>query len=320
MAHIAQSERSAPQKLQRLTCQIHTPPWVSLVAGGIAGGVEAAITVSPTILHVCIAINIWQYPFEYSKTRVQLLDNSAVKTLNPLRLIFQVAKQEGVSALYTGCSTLVIGTTAKAAVRFVSYDTIRNSLTDNHGVLSPGKGILAGMVAGAVESVLAVTPTERVKTALIDDAKGAREFKSSLHAIRVLVQRHGITELYRGLLSTAMKQSATSAVRMGTYNMLKEATRSKGIKTNVFTTFGTGAIAGVVTVYATQPFDTIKTRAQGVQGASITEASRSVIRDHGIRGFWKGSSMRLGRLLLSGGIVFSVYEEVADMLSPGTHK
>jgi solute carrier family 25 citrate transporter 1 len=51
-------------------------------------------------------------------------------------------------------------------VRFVSYDTIRNSLTDNHGVLSPGKGILAGMVAGAVESVLAVTPTERVKTAL----------------------------------------------------------------------------------------------------------------------------------------------------------
>jgi solute carrier family 25 citrate transporter 1 len=78
------------------------------VAGGIAGGVEAAITVSPTILHVCIAINIWQYPFEYSKTRVQLLDNSAVKTLNPLRLIFQVAKQEGVSALYTGCSTLVI--------------------------------------------------------------------------------------------------------------------------------------------------------------------------------------------------------------------
>lgn len=26
--------------------QLHTPQWVSLVAGGIAGGVEAAITVS----------------------------------------------------------------------------------------------------------------------------------------------------------------------------------------------------------------------------------------------------------------------------------
>jgi solute carrier family 25 citrate transporter 1 len=30
--------------------------------------------------------------------------------------------------------------------------------------------------------------------------------------------------------------------------------------------------------------------------------------------------MRLGRLLLSGGIVFSVYEEVSAVLSPGTHK
>ncbi|KAJ5757434.1 Mitochondrial carrier protein [Penicillium nucicola] len=293
------SERSV-NKTQR----DKTPQWVSLVAGGVAGGLEAAIT----------------YPFEYSKTRVQLLDNSAVRTSNPLRLIFQVAKQEGVGALYTGCSTLVVGTTAKAAVRFVSYDTIRNSLTDDHGVLSPGRGMLAGMFAGAVESILAVTPTERIKTALIDDAKGARQFKSSLHAAQVLVQKHGVTELYRGLLSTMMKQSATSAVRMGTYNVLKETIKANNVKTNVVTTFGIGAVAGVVTVYATQPFDTIKTRAQGVQGVGIAQACQSVIRDYGIRGFWKGSSMRLGRLLLSGGIVFSVYEEVAALLSPGTHR
>ncbi|KAJ5806450.1 Mitochondrial carrier protein [Penicillium pulvis] len=300
MALVAKSEETEIKKPQR----VKTPQWVSLVSGGVAGGVEAAIT----------------YPFEYSKTRVQLLDNSAIRTSNPLRLIFQVAKQEGVGALYTGCTTLIVGTTAKAAVRFVSYDTIRNSLADERGVLSPGRGMLAGMTAGAVESVLAVTPTERIKTALIDDAKGARQFKSSFHATKLLVQRHGITELYRGLVSTMMKQSATSAVRMGTYNMLKETIKAKGIKTNMFTTFGIGAVAGVVTVYATQPFDTIKTRAQGVQGAGIMEASRSVIKDYGIRGFWKGSSMRLGRLLLSGGIVFSVYEEVSAILSPGSHR
>lgn len=132
----------------------------------------------------------------------------------------------------------------------------------------------------------------------------------------VLVQRHGPRELYRGLVSTTIKQSATSAVRMGTYNILKEVTKSQGIAPSVFTNFGVGALAGVVTVYATQPFDTVKTRAQGVQGAGIAEAVRSVVRDYGIRGFWKGSSMRLGRLLLSGGIVFSVYEEMVTLLSP----
>ena len=131
----------------------------------------------------------------------------------------------------------------------------------------------------------------------------------------MLVRNNGIGELYRGLVSTTIKQSSTSAVRMGTYNILKEATKSQGIKSSVLTTFGTGALAGLVTVYATQPFDTIKTRAQGVKGVGIIEAARSVIQDHGIRGFWKGSSMRLGRLLLSGGIVFSVYEQVSQLLS-----
>ncbi|KAI9037764.1 uncharacterized protein KD926_000027 [Aspergillus affinis] len=281
--------------------QQHTPQWVSLVAGGVAGGVEAAVT----------------YPFEYSKTRVQLLQQgTAVAPSNPLRLILQVARQDGIGALYIGCSTLIIGTTAKAAVRFLSYDTIRNSLADDRGTLSAGRGILAGMVAGAVESVLAVTPTERVKTALIDDAKGARRFRSSRHAVAVLIQDHGPRELYRGLVSTTIKQSATSAVRMGSYNILKEVTKSQGIVPSVFTNFSMGALAGVVTVYATQPFDTIKTRAQGVQGASIAEAARSVVRDYGVQGFWKGSTMRLGRLLLSGGIVFSVYEEMAALILP----
>ncbi|CAK43085.1 hypothetical protein CBS115989_10512 [Aspergillus niger] len=289
MATLASSTK--PQKQ-------YTPQWVSLIAGGVAGGVEAAST----------------YPFEYAKTRVQLLRTSKSTPSNPLRLIFTVAQQEGVGALYTGCSTLIIGTTAKAAVRFVSYDTIKNALSDERGSLSPARGIVAGVVAGATESVLAVTPTERIKTALIDDAKNARQFRSSLHATQVLVRTHGLRELYRGLVSTTLKQSATSAVRMGTYNILKESFKAHDIPPTLFTTFCMGALAGVVTVYATQPFDTIKTRAQGVQGAGLVEAIRNIQSDYGVRGFWKGSSMRLGRLLLSGGIVFSVYEKMTYLL------
>ena len=101
---------------------------------------------------------------------------------------------------------------------------------------------------------------------------------------------------------------------MGTYNILKETVNSYGIPPSVVVTFGTSAIAGVVTVYATQPLDTVKTRAQGARGVGIGEATRSVVQDYGIGGFWRGSSMRLGRLLLSGGIVFSVYEQVAGIL------
>jgi solute carrier family 25 citrate transporter 1 len=150
-------------------------------------------------------------------------------------------------------------------------------------------------------------------TPRIDDAKGAKRFKGSIHATRILIREQGLSSLYRGLASTTMKQSATSAVRMGSYNYLRELSKTYQIAQNTATTFATGALAGIITVYATQPFDTVKTRAQSAIGASTVKALTSVLRDSGVRGLWRGSTMRLGRLVLSGGIVFSVYEKVVSV-------
>ncbi|KAH5750647.1 hypothetical protein HBI17_097600 [Parastagonospora nodorum] len=273
---------------------------VSLLSGAIAGGVEATAT----------------YPFEFAKTRAQL-QASTTGSRNPFAVIANVAKSDGIGAIYTGCSTLIVGTAFKAGVRFLSFDSIRTRLADERGVLSPARGLLAGMMAGAVESVVAVTPTERVKTALIDNEKSSTKlYNGGFHATKVILQTHGIAGLYRGLVSTTMKQSATSAVRMGSYNVLKEFARRKNLPQNSAVTFGLGAIAGTITVYATQPFDTIKTRAQSAKGATTGEAFRSVMQSSGVRGFWSGSTMRLGRLVFSGGIVFTVYEKVASLLTP----
>lgn len=280
----------------------HTPSAaVSLLAGAVAGGVEATVT----------------YPFEFAKTRAQLqAGGTSSGSRNPFAAIAQVARADGVGAIYTGCSTLILGTAFKAGVRFLSFDAIRNRLVDDRGVLSPGRGILAGMLAGAVESVAAVTPTERIKTALIDDAKSShRQFRGGFDATRSIMAAQGLPGLYRGLVSTTMKQSATSAVRMGSYNVLKEASKKNSLPQNSGTTFAIGALAGTITVYATQPFDTIKTRAQSARGASTAEAFRSVLMQSGVKGFWSGSTMRLGRLVFSGGIVFTVYEKVAALLS-----
>jgi solute carrier family 25 citrate transporter 1 len=276
---------------------------VSLLSGAVAGGVEATAT----------------YPFEFAKTRAQLQAGTG-GSKNPFAVLAQVARSDGVGAIYTGCSTLIVGTAFKAGVRFLSFDSIRNRLADERGVLSPARGVLAGMLAGTVESIVAVTPTERVKTALIDNAKSssAERYRGGFHATKMILQTHGLPGLYRGLVSTTMKQSATSAVRMGSYNVLKEFSRQKNLPQNSAVTFGLGAIAGTITVYATQPFDTIKTRAQSARGATTMEAFRSVMQSAGVRGFWSGSTMRLGRLVFSGGIVFTVYEKLAALMTPSS--
>ena len=60
----------------------------------------------------------------------------------------------------------VKGTAAKAGVRFLVFDSVKSALSDQLGESPALRGIIAGMLAGAAESVTAVTPTERIKTAL----------------------------------------------------------------------------------------------------------------------------------------------------------
>ncbi len=260
--------------------------------------------------------NLSNAAFEFAKTRVQLHDDSP--TRNPFRVIKGVIEKEGARSLYKGCETLVAGTVLKDGIRFISFDSIKNAFKDPEtGTLSPLRNLMAGISAGVVASTFAVTPTERIKTALIDDARHDRRFKSPWHATTTLVKEHGVLRaLYRGYVTTTLKQASSTAVRLGTYNILKDFERLRNIPQTTATTFANGAVAGTVVVFATQPFDTLKTRAQSVKGAGVMEAFKSIIDDYGVKGLWRGSTMRLGRTVLAGGILFTTYEWVAALIQP----
>lgn len=174
------------------------------------------------------------------------------------------------------------------------------------------------MSAGVLASIFAVTPAERIKTAMIDDARssGPRRFKGTLHCIRTLVADNGITAVYRGFVTTTLKSMGTTSARLGSYSILKEYESARDIPQTTATNFANGAVAGTFTTYATQPFDVLKTRAQSAKGAGTVEAFQSVISDYGIKGLWKGTTMRLGRTVFAGGILFTVYEQVVAILNP----
>ncbi|KAF3046551.1 hypothetical protein E8E12_010798 [Didymella heteroderae] len=280
----------------------NTPAVVSLISGGIAGGVEGFMT----------------YPAEFAKTRVQLrVENGQPTPRNPFLVITQIYKNEGLRALYKGCGALVFGSVGKDAVRFVFFDQIKEAFADPEtGTLTPGRNLLAGMAAGVVASITAVTPTERIKTALIDDARTERRFRSGLHATRVIWEEHGIFGIYRGFAGTTLKQASATAFRLGTYNILKDYEKKRDIPQNTAVNFANGSVAGTVTTLATQPFDVIKTRSQSARGTSTLEAVKSVLLDYGVRGFWKGTTMRLGRTVFSGGILFTSYEAAVKIVHP----
>jgi solute carrier family 25 (mitochondrial citrate transporter), member 1 len=264
-----------------------TPPIVSVLSGGVAGGFEAAAT----------------YPFEFAKTRVQLHnENGAKPPRNPFRIVFQVYEKEGFRSLYKGCSALIVGSIGKDAVRFLSFDTVKNAFKDPEtGTLSPARNMLAGMSAGVVASIFAVTPTERIKTALIDDARSARRYRSTVNAILIILREDGFVGLYRGFAGTTLKQASATSFRMGSYNIIKDFEQKRNIPQNTAINFVNGAVAGIITTLATQPFDTIKTRSQSAKATTTMGAVASIMKDGGVRSFWRGTIMRLGRTVFSGG-------------------
>lgn len=87
---------------------------------------------------------------KFAKTRLQLHSGPSKFPRNPFHIVLQVYHQEGLRALYKeGCGILIIGSIGKDAVRFSSFDSIKNAFRyPETGVLSSGRNMLAGMAAG----------------------------------------------------------------------------------------------------------------------------------------------------------------------------
>ncbi|KAJ5548642.1 hypothetical protein N7513_005876 [Penicillium frequentans] len=270
----------------------------SIIAGSTAGAVEIAIT----------------YPAEFAKTRTQLNRRLAAGQKLPWPPFG--------SQWYAGCTTLIIGNSLKAGIRFVAFDAIKAALQDENGKISGPRTVVAGFGAGFTESLLAVTPFESIKTQLIDDRKAAKpRMRGFLHGSRIIWQERGIRGFFQGFVPTTARQAANSATRFTAYTTLKQFAEgyvAPGEKLGTLSTFAIGGIAGIITVYVTQPLDTVKTRMQSIEASKNYKNSfvcaSSIFKNEGFFTLWSGAVPRLARLILSGGIVFTMYEKSIEMM------
>ncbi|KAI5806351.1 putative mitochondrial tricarboxylate transporter [Geopyxis carbonaria] len=213
------------------------------------------------------------YPAEFAKTRSQLNRRLATGKKLPWP---KFGKE-----WYAGCTTAIIGNSVKAGVRFLAFDAFKNLLADENGNISGPKTVLAGLGAGVTESLIAVTPFESIKTQIL------------------------VRGLFQGFVPTTARQAANSAVRFGSYNTLKQMAQgyiAPGEKLGGVSTFSLGAAAGLITVYCTQPIDSVKTRMQSIDARgeyrSTLHCAARIFKEEGLLVFWSGAVPRLGRLMV----------------------
>ncbi|KIW70754.1 hypothetical protein PV04_02995 [Phialophora macrospora] len=273
---------------------------VAILAGGIAGASETIVT----------------YPAEFLKTRRQLPASGNGRPSSSFAIFRSAFKLQGIAGIYAGSPALIASNTAKGGVRFFSFESSKRVLEPMIGPNRVLVNVLAGLSGGVAESILVVTPAEVVKTQSIHMAAAAgSRAESTLAVAGRVVRTHGVLGLWRGVGPVLCKQGTNSAVRFASFGAIKDwiATTSLGRRLdNAGSTLLAGASSGAVTTYASMPFDNIKTRMQSVDSThrSMLSCGRSMLRHEGITVFWRASTPRLVRLMLSSAITFAVFDQV----------
>lgn len=179
-------------------------PWVSLLAGSIAGGIEA--------------IACW--PMEFIKTQLQLQRKLPPGQLQPFTGIYSglvyTVRTTGFLSLYNGLTVTLVGSIPKAGIRFGGNSWCKKMLADEKGKLTMAKQFLAGMGAGTIEAIVAVTPMETIKVKLIERNMGMVE------GVAYILKHEGIGGLYKGVFATILKQSSNQVLNVSTISSLRQ--------------------------------------------------------------------------------------------------
>eukprot|EP00835_Amoeboradix_gromovi_P005392 NODE_502_length_7546_cov_0.138982.p3 type:complete len:273 gc:universal NODE_502_length_7546_cov_0.138982:6404-7222(+) len=269
--------------------------WKKFVAGCASGGIEAFIT----------------YPTEFIKTQTQL------KKESPVIVIQRFSREKGIASIYKGVDVHILGTALKAGVRFYSYEFYKDILSTDKELTKPML-VLAGLLSGITEALIAVTPSETVKTKLIHDQRLLNpRFQGMFHAIPIIFREQGLRGLYQGAFPVVMRQGANQMIRFTTYSLLKEKATTNGYNGG-YVTFGIGFIAGGLTTITTMPLDVVKTRMQGLESSKYRNSLNclvTVVKESGVSALWSGTLPRLTRVSMSGGIVFYFYEKILKVIT-----
>ena len=106
------------------------------------------------------------------------------------------------------------GIVPKQSIRFASFDYYKSILGTDSGSIFMGKSLLnlAGLAAGATESVMVVNPMDVIKIRLqaqrhsMTDPLDVPKYRNAAHCAYVMIQEEGFMSLYKGVTLTIIRQ------------------------------------------------------------------------------------------------------------------
>ncbi|KAI0069640.1 carnitine/acyl carnitine carrier [Panus rudis PR-1116 ss-1] len=298
-------------------------PILDFTAGTIAG--SAALIVG--------------FPFDTVKVRLQN-PSVGVQYRSTFHGVTTIIRQEGFRSLFRGISSPLVTAAPLNGLVFSSYKFfMRAQLDSEDSIPSLTQVTLAGAATGVVGSIL-TTPTELIKIQQQSQQslRGSDKPPTFIDVARRILRQHGIRGLYRGITSTALRDTGYGAY-FAAYeatllyfptrpaepydhtSLLSEAD-STIASHSLFTLLLAGGLAGIAGWIVTFPFDVVKTRIQASHDYSRTNPYRNtwsaIIHSHrqdGLSVFFRGLAPTLIRAIPVNMVTFATFEAIVHAFS-----
>jgi solute carrier family 25 citrate transporter 1 len=285
---------------------------VSIFAGAVTGVFETAL----------------MYPLENLKTQQQL------EHLPFTQLVQLTIRQHGVRGLYSGITPVLIGAIPTQALRWGTFEGYC-SVADCSELVHVAIGAL---LAAVVVTVFVGVPIETLKTERIHamsptiQLRAREEGWEADSKLSDADPRGGKANWcrFRGWLPTIMKKLTNQVIRFPVHSVVMKAlckqfvlgarSSCKGSSHPIIGFFA-GAIAGMSSIFATQPFDVVKTRMQGLQGHRFRNSWHcltTIIAHEGLSVLASGLWPRTVKSALGAGLTFSIFPVVQEWMRRAT--
>lgn len=133
-------------------------------------------------------------------------------------------REEGPSELYRGLAPSLIGVVPYAATNYFAYDSLKKLYKKVFKEEEIGNiaTLLIGSAAGAISSS-ATFPLEVARKHMQVGAVGGRQvYKNMLHALLCILEKEGVSGLYKGLGPSCMKLVPAAGISFMCYEACKK--------------------------------------------------------------------------------------------------
>lgn len=288
------------------------------------------------------------YPLMGISTRAAV-DQSKNPGESLVKAITTVMAKEGITGLYDGLSSSLIGIGVTNFVYYFFFEAMREFILTSKritrsskaklGALTTTESILSGLVAGITTALISnpiwVINTRQTVRVSQQDTTGANKVvarKSFLQTLNHIVEKDGVRALWKGigpalvlvtnpvLQYTAFEQLKNWLVNIRFVSRGNTPAAAKPLLSDL-DFFWLGALSKLIATSITYPQIVIKSRQQAMSHDSSSDrkkvnvwsAMTEVVHNEGVGGLYRGISSKLLQSILTAAILFASKERIYKM-------